>query len=461
MAAATTAPAISSISVILGNTKMKAYLSTWYNCGTKTTRLYDPDSSKVQVVNFNVGKSKQLGAFSFSTLAETIGEVACLVPVYFMKLLPSIHFYPDKMNSYIPKFSLLSPAGRQGGEIEGLRSGLYQAGLFVKLNDEEGEIEDFLVTRDHIEEFIATRSSNWMAVALFDEWKNDERHVSCDFYEMVEIQNRRAINIGPGDCRKLTSYHQSLLLMRHIVIEVIKQLAGLSTKGIMHRDIKAENILLIFDREKLPKTGALTAKQVARALRIRVIDGGNMKRHESKEEPTRIRDRRGSINIGSVAYCPPEILDVLAAAEDEKAYDITYAEYDETVDTFGMGVALFLALTRIPPFAYDLEDSVSCYESYESYWRDSKEALGFLDTYFRTTKRVSEEYIPSRLCRALCSTEEEFEELRVFFNRTLAYDKDSRSTSAELAESYASWSLTAEEAVEESPAGGAGEAKED
>jgi serine/threonine protein kinase len=143
-----------------------------------------------------------------------------------------------------------------------------------------------------------------------------------------------------------------------IATQLLSALTFLHSKGIVHRDVKPENILLVSDDEddlnvKLSDFG------LARILRQVEDDsfacGGNV----SPMTPPSARRSRAYSRVGSDYYVAPEMT--------------LRSGYDTAVDMYSLGVTLYILLSGIPPASrqrcgstvldYDDDDNSSYYSS--------------------------------------------------------------------------------------------------
>ncbi|KFH65879.1 CAMK protein kinase [Podila verticillata NRRL 6337] len=135
------------------------------------------------------------------------------------------------------------------------------------------------------------------------------------FTEMIHGTTLQKYTAGNND------YH-SELEARHIFEQICQAVNYLHQQGIVHRDIKSENIMLTEDK------------------RIKLIDFGLARTISSKEVLTN--------RCGTRAYMAPET----DQSDDSNAYG-------KAVDVWSLGVLLFRMLSGIYPFTFDDEHHVN------------------------------------------------------------------------------------------------------
>jgi calcium/calmodulin-dependent protein kinase I len=106
-----------------------------------------------------------------------------------------------------------------------------------------------------------------------------------------------------------------------LITQILQGVAYLHSHGIVHRDLKLENLILLNDREDSP---------------VKIADFGLAKMMKPEEATLRTM-------CGSPQYVAPEILQVGTTVE----------EYTPAVDMWSVGVILFILLSGYSPFDDD------------------------------------------------------------------------------------------------------------
>lgn len=111
-------------------------------------------------------------------------------------------------------------------------------------------------------------------------------------------------------------------LVMYVMNNVLDAISFMHSKGVAHRDLKPENILL--DKE----------------FTLKIADFGFAKYFFKHDQRMKMRTE-----LGTRGYMAPEIS--RNAAEASRA---NRRSYDEKVDTFALGVILFICASGFPPF---------------------------------------------------------------------------------------------------------------
>ncbi|MBN1769916.1 MAG: serine/threonine protein kinase [Deltaproteobacteria bacterium] len=140
--------------------------------------------------------------------------------------------------------------------------------------------------------------------------------------DVGEIVRRSGALDGPGT--------------RAVVGALLSALAYLEREAVMHRDVKAANVLV-----------RPSARATPAAADVRLIDFGlttsmtRVPRSAQALFPHEVRTRPGML-WGTLAWCPPERLAPFLSGDDEAP--------DVQVDLWGTGLLLYLCLTGVQPF---------------------------------------------------------------------------------------------------------------
>jgi len=144
--------------------------------------------------------------------------------------------------------------------------------------------------------------------------------------------------------------HMSVKLTRHFLIQVSEAVNFMHSKGIAHRDIKLENIMLKFDNEiPIDETNIYgyfyyntefiksweKFEEIMLTSAVKIIDLGFAKELDSKGTKS---------FLGTPAYLAPE---VLKKKSNELTPDFSYSS---KVDTWAIGVMTFHIITGEVPF---------------------------------------------------------------------------------------------------------------
>ena len=111
-----------------------------------------------------------------------------------------------------------------------------------------------------------------------------------------------------------------LALATEVAMQVLAGLDHIHRRGLLHRDVSADNVMLAFDHED--------------HLLVKIIDLGVAKDVKSKAEVTQ------DVIMGNPKYMSPEQLGELPEGE----------EIDGRTDLYSLGIVLFEMLTGVPPF---------------------------------------------------------------------------------------------------------------
>ncbi len=152
----------------------------------------------------------------------------------------------------------------------------------------------------------AARLSHLNAVAVYDQGEDDDTGLVFLVMELVDGRTLRELIREHGRF----SPAEAVSIME----PVLSALAAAHRAGIVHRDVKPENILLSDDGV------------------VKVADFGLARAIESDPESTRT-----GLMMGTVAYCSPE--------------QISKGQGDQRSDVYSSGIVLFELLTGMPPFS--------------------------------------------------------------------------------------------------------------
>ena len=112
-----------------------------------------------------------------------------------------------------------------------------------------------------------------------------------------------------------------LALATEVAMQVLAGLDHIHRRGLLHRDVSADNVMLAFDAED--------------HLVVKIIDLGVAKDVKTKAEITQ------DVFMGNPKYMSPEQLGELPEGED----------LDGRTDLYSLGIVLFEMLTGVPPFS--------------------------------------------------------------------------------------------------------------
>jgi serine/threonine protein kinase len=113
-----------------------------------------------------------------------------------------------------------------------------------------------------------------------------------------------------------------LALATEVAMQVLAGLDHIHRRGLLHRDVSADNVMLAFDHED--------------HLLVKIIDLG-----VAKDVKAKAADITQDLIMGNPKYMSPEQLGELPPGE----------ELDGRTDLYSLGIVLFEMLTGIPPFA--------------------------------------------------------------------------------------------------------------
>ena len=143
----------------------------------------------------------------------------------------------------------------------------------------------------------------------------------------------------------------SEIVCKYILYEIIKIISSLYKKGICHRDIKLENILLVGDD-----------------YHLKLCDFGFSTKFLDKYNNKKSLNRK----VGTKYYCAPEIL-------ENKIYD------GEKVDIFSIGALLFILMTK--RLAFEEAKSFTYIET-ESQKLYNLIKINLIDKYWKKIEKI-------------------------------------------------------------------------
>jgi serine/threonine protein kinase len=112
-----------------------------------------------------------------------------------------------------------------------------------------------------------------------------------------------------------------LALAADVAVQVLAGLDHIHRRGLLHRDISADNIMLSYERDD--------------SLVVKIIDLGI-----AKDVNVNTNETQAGMLVGNPKYMSPEQLGDLAAGE----------QVDQRADLYGLGVVLYEMLLGVPPF---------------------------------------------------------------------------------------------------------------
>ena len=186
--------------------------------------------------------------------------------------------------------------------------------------------------RRHMDEWEVLRllEDNPYVVNLIDVYETDDEVQMvleyCDGGELFEhIQRNRA---------KPTPYAQSEVQAAKITEQILSVLNDLHVRGIVHRDVKPENLLLT-------SIGGSEAKVCDFGIARLLLDECDSESCSSDDEGVSPGRRRAYSRVGSDLYAAPEVC--------------LGDGYGTAVDMYSLGVTLYVLLYGFPPI-FDLQD---------------------------------------------------------------------------------------------------------
>jgi serine/threonine protein kinase len=138
-----------------------------------------------------------------------------------------------------------------------------------------------------------------------------------------------------------------------VTSQILRALADLHAQGIVHRDVKPENILLVSDDDDCNIHVKLADFGVARSLAPELVTPG-----DGDVSPLTPNRQRSFSIVGSNYYVAPEV-----------HYGSTY---DAAVDIYSLGVTLYILLCGFPPVFSGPENNAEVVFPV-SYWKDISE----------------------------------------------------------------------------------------
>ena len=186
--------------------------------------------------------------------------------------------------------------------------------------------------RRHMDEWEVLRllEHNPNVVNLIDVYETDDEVQMvleyCEGGELFEhIQRNRA---------KSTPYDQSEIQAAKIAEQILSALNDLHRRGIVHRDVKPENLLLT-------NSGGSEAKICDFGIARLLLDECDSESCSSDDEGVSPGRRRAYSRVGSDLYAAPEVC--------------LGDGYGTAVDMYSLGVTLYVLLYGFPPI-FDLQD---------------------------------------------------------------------------------------------------------
>lgn len=196
----------------------------------------------------------------------------------------------------------------------------------------------------HLEEWeiLKEMKGSEFIIDLIDVFETDEEIQLClEFCEGGELFNaiQRKRNRSHAMRRGQYSEEQAAC----ITSQILRALNDLHSAGIVHRDVKPENILLLNSEDENIVRVKLADFNMARSLEP--VSSGGTKSSEGDASPLTPGIPRSNSMIGSSYYMAPEL---------------TCSDYDTAVDIYSLGATLYVLLCGFPPvFSGSEGDQVS------------------------------------------------------------------------------------------------------
>lgn len=212
------------------------------------------------------------------------------------------------------------------------------------------------LSRRHLDEWELLRSlrDNPHVVKLLDVYETDEEIQLVleycqggELFDVIQAKRKQALE-SPDK-----QYEFSESRAANIVLQMLSVLAELHSRGIVHRDVKPENILL-HTTDSSRVCAKLSDFGTSRELHPEEESDSCSSDGEASPLTPRSRNRAYSA-VGSNFYAAPEV----HAGHG----------YDTAVDMYSLGVTLYVILCGFPPsFTANDEDDVVTFP--ESHWRN-------------------------------------------------------------------------------------------
>ena len=200
-------------------------------------------------------------------------------------------------------------------------------------------------------ELLKTLQGEPHIVGMLDVFETDEDvHLVLEYCAGGELFD--AIQRKKQESKRSSGYTESQAA--HIVSQLLHALEMLHRKGIVHRDVKPENVLLVSDDEdlrvKLSDFGlarVLRSSPVAQSISTIDFSSETSSSDDSSCEdsplsyPTALRHRAYSC-VGSDTYVAPEVM--------------SGSGYDTAVDIYSLGVTLYILLCGFSPDLPDVKE---------------------------------------------------------------------------------------------------------
>eukprot|EP00550_Attheya_septentrionalis_P008399 CAMPEP_0198283434 /NCGR_PEP_ID=MMETSP1449-20131203/3012_1 /TAXON_ID=420275 /ORGANISM="Attheya septentrionalis, Strain CCMP2084" /LENGTH=699 /DNA_ID=CAMNT_0043980019 /DNA_START=155 /DNA_END=2254 /DNA_ORIENTATION=- len=206
-------------------------------------------------------------------------------------------------------------------------------------------------SRRHLDEWEILRCLDTVPsiVSLFDLFETDNEVQMvleyCPGGELFDAIQRKRLRAASKIITKPYSEQDPSIIIRHteaqaavITFQLLQALAELHTLGIVHRDIKCENVLLVSSEEDETRV-KLSDFGLARVLHRHQDDSSGSSSSDEGDAspftPPSVRRSRAYSRVGSDYYVAPEV-----CAGDG---------YDTSADIYSLGVTLYILLCGFPP----------------------------------------------------------------------------------------------------------------
>ena len=210
----------------------------------------------------------------------------------------------------------------------------------AKLDKEHGEVN----LRRELEILRKMKHKNIIGIKNYKETKSNH-------YIVLEYCNGGDLEDYSKNYIKENKQPLNEFYIQKILQQIVPALQYMHTNNIIHRDIKAQNILINFDNyPNVPKNGNLppklqfSDKSLNKAFTIKIADLGYAKDF--------IKDNEGSTILGSPMYMSPDIVEKYTDDGKENK------KYNSSVDLWSLGVLTYELLTGTTPFLGKTYDEV-------------------------------------------------------------------------------------------------------